>query len=902
MTRNQRVRDMSGNELLRLRDFMSRRRRLIAFAAAAAVGAATLTIVAPVAPGVGDPCNAIDPGAALAPSSSTTCVHSFTASGSWTVPVGVTSVDVLAVGGGGGGGGSYWESDFYLGAGGGGGGGQVKTQGSNSVTAGASLTIVIGTGGAGGPAQTTSAAGTGSRGGTTSMTNGTWTASAAGGMGGTNAKQAESLSGGNNGGNDQSPVSGGAGNGGAGSYSWPTPGTTGLTGNVVGAGGGGGGAYAAGTSATRTNPNPFTYATSAGGNGGAGSDQASNYAAGTVGIGGGGGAISQGSSSVGVATAGSGDTVRSSGTGGTTTVLRTSIAATYTATATAPVAGSTNTGGGGGGAALVATSGSSVASAAGASGGSGLLVVRYSPSVAFSDTTLTSLSLSGGSLTPSFASGTTSYTSSVSYAVASTTVTPTVTQPSSSVTVNGTTVVSGSATSSIPLTVGANTLTVIVTAQNAATRSYTVTVTRGAASTTATLSSLVVSAGSLSPSFSSSTTSYTSSVADTVTSTTVTPTVTDANATVTVNGTTVASAATSAAIALATGSNIIPVIVTAQDGTTVQTYSITISRAAAAAGGGSSSGGGGSTTPTSAPSAAATLTVPPSGPLEPVVESTTQSVSPGSAVVLVGGVPTTVTVAPNSQRDGTQVSGEGWKLDLAGTRANGTPAPLDANGTMRVVQGQGLAASGAGFAPNTQASIYIFPASVNRSAARTVRTATNLPASGPLLLGNLTVGIDGTFAGSVPVPDTLTPGDFVAQVNGYTPALQVRSASVGLVIAAEKVRVVEKVRTRITFAAESPALTTAAKRRLASLVQSIPKRATGVTIQSIGYVQPSQNTSNDISLSTDRATNAMLAMNELLTKRSDALRGRSYVSGRGQAPELGPEGRRVQVVIAYTMG
>ena len=891
---------MSGTGNPRSRHIHSRRRRLIAFAAVAAVGAATVTISAPLM-AVGDPCNAIDPGAALAPSSSTTCVHSFTASGSWTVPVGVTSVDVLAVGGGGGGGGSYWESDFYLGAGGGGGGGQVKTQGSNSVTAGASLTIVIGTGGAGGPAQTTSAAGTGSRGGTTSITNGTWTASAAGGMGGTNAKQAESLSGGNNGGNDQSPISGGAGNGGAGSYSWPSPSTTGLTGNVVGAGGGGGGAYAAGTSATRTNPNPFTYGTSAGGNGGAGSDQASNYAAGTVGIGGGGGAISQGSSSVGVATAGSGDTVRSSGTGGTTTVLRTSAAATYTATSTAPVGGSTNTGGGGGGAALVATSGSSVTSAAGASGGSGLLVVRYSPSVAFSDTTLSSLVLGAGSLTPTFASGTTSYTTSVSYSVASTTVTPTVTQLSSSVTVNGSTVVSGAASAAIPLTVGANTVTVVVTAQNAATSSYTVTVTR-AASTIATLSNLVVSAGSLSPSFSSSTTSYTSSVADTVTSTTVTPTVTNANATVTVNGTTVASAATSAVISLYVGSNIIPVVVTAQDGTTVQTYNVTISRAAAAAGGGSSSGGGGSTTPTSAPSAAATLTVTPSGLLEPVVESTTQSVSPGSAVVLVGGVPTTVTVAQNSQRDGMQVSGEGWRLDLAGTRANGTPAPLDANGTMRVVQGHGLAAAGAGFAPSTQASIYIFPASLNRSAVGTVRAGTSVPESGPLLLGNLTVGIDGTFAGSVPVPDTLTPGDFVAQVNGYTPALQVRSASVGLVIAAEKVRVVEKVRARITFAAESSVLSTTAKERLAGLMRRIPKQASGVTIQSIGYVQPSQNASNDIALSTGRATNAMLAMNELLAKRSDALRGRSYVSGRGQAAERGPGGRMVQVVIAYTLG
>lgn len=885
---------MSGTGNLRSRHIHSRRRRLIAFVAVAAVGAASLAVAVPFASGVGDPCNDIDPGASLDPGSTSWCIHSFTVSGSWTVPVGVTGSNrlyVLAVGGGGGGGGSFLDSSFYFGAGGGGGGGQVFT-GRATATAGNSLAIVIGTGGAGGPAQTTSAAGTGSRGGTTSISDGTsWTVSAAGGKGGDNGQQSESFYGGNNGGVDQSSPSGAQGGAGAGRFSNPTP-SGAVPGNVVGAAGGGGGVTAAGSTATVSNPSPLTYGTSAGGNGGAGSIQGSDYPAGTYGIGGGGGAISQGASANGVATAGSGDTVRGSGTGGATTVNRSVTPVAYAATA--PLGGSTNTGGGGGGAAL-AISGSSVASAAGAAGGSGLVVVRYQ----LRDYTLSSLVLSAGALTPTFASGTRDYTASVS--AASITVTPTVTQPSSTVTVNGTTVASGSASSSIPLTAGTNTVTVRVTALSGSGQDYTVTVTRSAASTIATLSNLVVSAGSLSPSFSASTTSYTSSVADTVTSTTVTPTVTDANATVTVNGTTVASAATSAAIALATGSNIIPVVVTAQDGTTVQTYNVTISRAAAA-GGGSSSGGGGSTTPTSDPSAAATLTVPPSGPLEPVVESTTQSVSPGSAVVLVGGVPTTATVAPNSQRDGTQVSGEGWRLDLSGTRANGTPAPLDANGTMRVVQGHGLAAAGAGFAPNTQASIYIFPASLNRSAVGTVRAGTSVPESGPLLLGNLTVAVDGTFAGSVPVPDTLTPGDFVAQVNGYTPALQVRSASVGLVIAAEKVRVVEKVRARISFAAESPVLSMAAKKRLASLVRSIPRGASGVTIQSIGYVQPSRNTSNDISLSTDRATNAMLAMHKHLANRSDAQRGRSYVSGRGQAPELGPEGRRVQVVIAYTVG
>ena len=893
MTANQRVQDPTDTGIPRSHHLSSiRPRRITAFAVASVVAAATLIVGAPFAPAVADPCNAIDPGAALAPSSSTTCVHSFAASGSWTVPVGVTSVDVLAVGGGGGGGGSYWESAFYFGAGAGGGGGQVKTQGSNSVTAGSSLTIVIGTGGAGGPAQTTSAAGTGTRGGTTSMTNGTWTASAAGGKGGANAQQAESLSGGNNGGNDQSPSSGGAGNSGAGSYSWPSP-SGAVPGNVVGAGGGGGGATAAGSGATRSIPSPLTFGTSAGGNGGAGSNQASNYAAGILGIGGGGGAISQGASANGVATAGSGDTVRSSGTGGTTTVNRSVTPVAYAATAS--LDGSTNTGGGGGGAAL-AISGSSVASAAGATGGSGLVVVRYSPSVAFSDTTLSSLALSAGSLTPAFASGTTSYTASASYAVASTTVTPTVAQPSSTVTVNGTTVVSGSASSSIPLTVGTNTVTVVVTAQNASTRTYTVTVTRGAAATNATLSNLALAAGSLSPSFSSGTTSYASSVVNASASTTVTPTVADANATVTVNGTTVASAATSAAISLAEGSNMITVLVTAEDGTTTQAYSVTVTRASAG-GGGSGSGGGGSSAPapTSTTETPASLIVTPSGPLQPVIEAATMSVSPGSAVVLVGGVPTTSTVAPTSRRDGVQVSGDGWTLDLAGTLPNGTPAPLDTNGTMRVVQGNGLAASGAGFAPNTEASIYVFPASPTRSAVRSSREGSNVPESAPLLLGNLTVGIDGTFAGTVPVPDTLSPGDFVAQVNGYTPAFQVRSASVGLIVTAERTRVVRKVRTTITFAAESSALGSVATARLARLVRSLPRGATRVTIQSIGYVQPSQNTSNDISLSTARAKNAMLAM------RSDGLRGQAYVSGRGQAPEPGPVGRRVVVVVAYTL-
>ena len=100
------------------------------------------------------------------------------------------------------------------------------------------------------------------------------------------------------------------------------------------------------------------------------------------------------------------------------------------------------------------------------------------------------------------------------------------------------------------------------------------------ASSDATLSSLFLSSGSLTPGFSSGTTSYTAYAGNWVTSLTVTPTATQADATIKVNGTTVASGGTSGSIPLAVGSNTLNVVVTAQDGTTTKTYTITVTRAA----------------------------------------------------------------------------------------------------------------------------------------------------------------------------------------------------------------------------------------------------------------------------------------------------------------------------------
>ncbi|MEI6781111.1 MAG: cadherin-like beta sandwich domain-containing protein, partial [Verrucomicrobiota bacterium] len=292
---------------------------------------------------------------------------------------------------------------------------------------------------------------------------------------------------------------------------------------------------------------------------------------------------------------------------------------------------------------------------------------------------LARLALSAGTLSPTFASNTVSYTASVPNSTTSIRVTPTGAQANATVKVNDTSVTSGSLSGPVSLVVGTNTITVVVTAQDGVTvRNYTVAVTRlpavptattmaatsvlgttatlnasinpggyadaffqygtstnsglslvlaqagltgtsavsanlpltgllpgatyyyravttntaGTAngvflsfttiSTNASLSGLALSGGTLAPTFAASTVSYTASVANSTTSITVTPTVTQANATVTVNGTSVTSGTASGSISLPVGPNTITVAVTAQDGVTVQNYTVAVTRLALA--------------------------------------------------------------------------------------------------------------------------------------------------------------------------------------------------------------------------------------------------------------------------------------------------------------------------------
>jgi gliding motility-associated-like protein len=172
------------------------------------------------------------------------------------------------------------------------------------------------------------------------------------------------------------------------------------------------------------------------------------------------------------------------------------------------------------------------------------------------------------------------FTSAVLNTTTSVQVIPTAKDPNATITVNGKAVLSGSASASIPLAVGSNTITTIITAEDkVTTKTIIITVTR-ALSADAGLVKLMPGTGSLTPAFATATTSYTESVANTTTSIVFIPTTNNTAATVTVNGAAVRSGTGSASIPLAVGANTIKAIVTAQDGKTIKSYTVTVTRLA----------------------------------------------------------------------------------------------------------------------------------------------------------------------------------------------------------------------------------------------------------------------------------------------------------------------------------
>ena len=216
---------------------------------------------------------------------SSSAVLKFTGNETWTVPYGVSSIDLLAVGGGGGGG-----TD----GGNGGGGGEVRQGTGISVAAGNSYAIVIGSGGAGSSHTPSSA----SSAGTATTITGTGIGyTANGGAAATSWSPSQNIAAGGTGGGGGTGSPGGSGgvnryqqNEGIGGAGSDGPTSTIPTGSAVNFGGGGGGGSCWSTKSSNT----ASGALGGAGGGGQGAGHTVNVgspagSAGTANTGGGGG-------------------------------------------------------------------------------------------------------------------------------------------------------------------------------------------------------------------------------------------------------------------------------------------------------------------------------------------------------------------------------------------------------------------------------------------------------------------------------------------------------------------------------------------------------------------------------------------------------------------------------------
>ena len=201
------------------------------------------------------------------------------------------------------------------------------------------------------------------------------------------------------------------------------------------------------------------------------------------------------------------------------------------------------------------------------------------PPAASSDADLSALSVSDGTLDPAFSPDVTDYAVTVGNDVTEITVTATASDDAATLTVGGAASASGAASAPVALAVGTTQIDIVVTAEDGTTKTYAIAVTREPSSD-ATLSALELSAAALNETFDPETTAYTADVASDVDSTTVTATANDEAAALQIDGTAVASGTASDPIALEVGENTLTVTVTAEDGTTTESYTVTITRAA----------------------------------------------------------------------------------------------------------------------------------------------------------------------------------------------------------------------------------------------------------------------------------------------------------------------------------
>ncbi|MDH4078649.1 MAG: cadherin-like beta sandwich domain-containing protein [Nitrospira sp.] len=202
------------------------------------------------------------------------------------------------------------------------------------------------------------------------------------------------------------------------------------------------------------------------------------------------------------------------------------------------------------------------------------------PAPPSSNNNLSNLEVSAGRLDPAFSAGTTQYTVEVGPAVTEVTVTATKSDPNA--VISGDIPNEGQATISLGGQGTSKVVKITVTAPNGDSKTYSITVKRLAPSTDSNLSALTLSAGTLIPSFSPGELTYLATVSANAETVTISATKSDPNAVISSAGSVIAKAGDpTGRVTVSLGRNAtttVSILVTAQDGITRKTYTISVFR------------------------------------------------------------------------------------------------------------------------------------------------------------------------------------------------------------------------------------------------------------------------------------------------------------------------------------
>jgi hypothetical protein len=163
-----------------------------------------------------------------------------------------------------------------------------------------------------------------------------------------------------------------------------------------------------------------------------------------------------------------------------------------------------------------------------------------------------------------------------------------------------------------------------------------------------------------------------------------------------------------------------------------------------------------------AASATVSATPTPTPVLAPGASTVTE-LEPGTSRLLVDGVPQPVTI---STRGGTlTMTGDGFTVGLGAVAADGTRLAVDDQGRVIATDGGKVQVAGEGFRPGSTVDVWLF--------------------STPRLLGEVTVGAQGTFASALALPAGVELGAHTVQLNGVSHDGELRSLSTGIVVQAK---------------------------------------------------------------------------------------------------------------------